>query len=130
MPMTTRPLALVSEDTQLGRWALTHALEAEGFEVQTASTWVEASACLAKAHFRLALVAVSSEQENASDIVDYVRRHRSDTRWILMADRDDVGALRLVRGSEFAILAKPLDLQQLVQFVHTCDEPPTEALRA
>jgi DNA-binding NtrC family response regulator len=125
-----KPLALVSEDTELGQWALTHALEAEGFEVQTASTWVEASACLARARFRLALVAISSEQETASDIVDYIRRHHQYTHLILLADQDDVGALRLACGPEPAILAKPLNLGQIVQLAHALQRPGDDTLRA
>jgi DNA-binding NtrC family response regulator len=128
--MTTRLLALVSDDTELGRWALTHALEAEGFEVHTAPTWGEASATLARADFGLALLAVSAERQDAAEIADYLRRHHPNTHLILLADQDDVGALRRACGPETAILAKPLDLERIVRAAHACGEPSTDALRA
>jgi DNA-binding NtrC family response regulator len=124
-----RPLTLILENTELGTWALTHALEAEGFEVHTASSWLEASACLARASYRLALVAVSSEQENASDVLKYVRQYHPSTRLILLADQDDVTAVRVACGPKPIILAKPLDLGQMVQFALMCDEPTTDTAR-
>lgn len=123
-------LALVAEDTELGRWALTRALEAEGFDVRAASTWGEGSAWLAGADFSVVFVAVSSERGNAADIVGYVRQHHPGTHIVLLADQDDVGALRLACGPEAIIQPKPLDLQQIVRVAHTCSDPPAEALRA
>jgi len=114
-----RSLALVSEDTELGRWALTRALEAVGCEVQAVSTWVEASAWLARARFSLAFVAVSSAPENAADIVAYVRQHHPNTHLVLLADRDSIGELRLACGPEPDILAKPLDLEEVVHVAHS-----------
>ncbi|MCU0251587.1 MAG: hypothetical protein MUE61_15380 [Vicinamibacterales bacterium] len=106
--------ALVSEDTELGRWALTRALEAEGFEVQAVSTWVEASAWLRRARFSLAVVAVSSAAGNAADIVAYVSNHHPNTHLVLLADDDTVGELRLAD-----ILAKPLDLADVAHLARS-----------
>ena len=114
-----KPLALVSEDTELGRWALTRALEAEGFEVQAVSTWVEASACLLRAKFSLALVAVSSAPGNAADIVAYVRQHHPNTRLVLLADQDSISELRLACGPDLDVLAKPLDLEEVAHVAHS-----------
>ena len=111
--------ALVSEDTELGCWALTRALEAEGFEVQAVSTWVEASAWLGRARFSLAVVAVSSAAGNAADIVAYVRDHHSNTRLVLLADEDSIGELRLACGPEADILAKPLDLTEVAHLARS-----------
>jgi ActR/RegA family two-component response regulator len=117
-----RSLALVSEDTELGRWALSRALEAEGFEVQAVSTWAEASACLVQARFSLAVVAVSSAPENAADIVAYVHAHHPSTHLVLLADEDSIGELRLVCGPETDVLAKPLDLEQIAHVAHARPE--------
>jgi DNA-binding NtrC family response regulator len=111
--------ALVSEDTELGRWALTRALEAEGFEVQAVSTWVEASAWLRRARFSLAVVAVSSAAGNAADIVAYVSNHHPNTHLVLLADDDTVGELRLACGREADILAKPLDLADVAHLARS-----------
>jgi DNA-binding NtrC family response regulator len=102
--------ALVLEDTELGRWALTHALEAGGFEVRAASTWAEASGWLLRARFSLALVAVSSAPGNIADVAAEIRRDHPDTRVVLLADQDSVDELRLACGPDPEILAKPFDL--------------------
>jgi DNA-binding NtrC family response regulator len=122
--------ALVSEETELGRWALTRALEAEGFQVQAVPTWVEASDWLLRAKYSLAIVAVSSEAGNAADIVAYVREHHLATHLVLLADQDSIGELRLACGPEPDILAKPLDLEAVVHVAHSLPESGDDALLA
>lgn len=116
MPMVDRHFsALVLEDTELGRWALTRALEAEGFDVEAVSSWAEASARLLQRRFSLALVAVSSAPGNAADLAADIRRSHPDTRLVLLADRDSIEELRLACGREPEILAKPFDLDEVVR---------------
>jgi DNA-binding NtrC family response regulator len=121
-----RSQALVSEDTELGRWALTRALEAAGFEVQAVATWVEASAWLLQGRFSLALVAVSSSTGNAADIVAYVRQHHPNTHLVLLADQDSIAELRLACGPELDVLAKPLDLEEVAHIAHSRPAPGDE----
>ena len=109
----TESLALILEDTELGRWALQHALEAAGFEVLAVSTWTEASACLLRERFGLALVAVSSILENVGEIVADICRDHPDTHLILLADQDSIGELRPLCGPGADILPKPLDLAEV-----------------
>jgi DNA-binding response OmpR family regulator len=106
-------LALVLEDTELGRWALSRALEAAGFEVLAVSTWTEASACLLREPFALALVAVSSIAENVADVVSDICRDHPKTHLILLADQDSIGELRPLCGSGADILTKPFDLEEV-----------------
>ena len=114
--MTDRqPLALVLEDTELGRWALTHALEAEGFEARAVSTWAEASASLWRAQFSLVLLAVSSAPGNVADIVAEIHRDQPNARLILLVDQDSIDELRLACGPEPEILTKPFDLEALAR---------------
>jgi DNA-binding NtrC family response regulator len=125
-----KPSALVSEDTELGRWALTRALEAAGFDVQAVPTWAEASAWLLRRKFSLALVAVSSASGNAADIVAYVREHHPHTHPVLLADQDSISELRLACGPEPDILAKPLDLAEIAHIAHSRPESGGETLEA
>lgn len=114
IPMAAREsLALVLEDTELGRWALRRALEAEGFQVEAVATWAEASACLLKERFSLALVSVSSILENVAGIVADISQDHPDTHLILLADQDSIGELRPMCGPGADILAKPLDLEEV-----------------
>jgi DNA-binding NtrC family response regulator len=122
--------ALISEDTELGRWALTRALEAEGFEVEAVPTWVEASAWLLRARFSLALVAVTSAPGNAADIVAYVRQHHPSTHLVLLADQDSIGELRLACGPNLDVLAKPLDLGEVVHIAHSRPRAGDDTLEA
>ncbi len=85
-------LALVLEDTDLGRWALTRALEAHGFEVRTVLTWAEGSAWLPKVSFTLALVAVSSPG-HAAEVAAEVKWY-PHTRLVLLAEEDIVDELQ------------------------------------
>lgn len=104
-----KPAALISEDTELGRWALTRALE--GFEVTAVSTWGEASAWLRQEEFSLVLLAVSSAPGNAAEIVADIYRDHPATHLVLLADQDSIGELRIACGPAPDILAKPLDLR-------------------
>jgi DNA-binding NtrC family response regulator len=122
--------ALVSEDTELGRWALARALEAEGFEVQAVATWVEASAWLPRGRFSLALVAVSSVPGNAADIVTFVRQYHPNTHLVLLADQDSIGELRRACGPETEILGKPLDLEEVAHIAHSLSWAGDDTLEA
>jgi len=121
-------LALILEDTDLGRWALTRALEAVGYEVHAPWTWAEASEWMHRATFRLALVAVSSP-DHAADIVADARPYRQ-MHLVLLADEDIVDDVRRACGDEPVILAKPLDLAQVSEIALSSLDPGREARRA
>jgi DNA-binding NtrC family response regulator len=108
-------LALVLEDTELGRWALTHSLEAEGFEVRAVETWAEASVWLRTARFSLVLAAVSSAPESVADLADEIRRDQPDAHVVLLTDQDSIGELRRACGPEPEILSKPFDLKAVAR---------------
>jgi DNA-binding response OmpR family regulator len=122
------PTALVLEDTDLGRWALTRALEARGFEVRTVLTWPEASAWLAKAQFSLVLVAVSSPG-HAAEIAAEVKWH-PHVQLVLLAEEDIVGDVRMACGHEPGVLAKPFDLEEVDAVALSCRGTGGEARRA
>jgi DNA-binding NtrC family response regulator len=108
-------LALVLEDTELGRWALQRALEAAGFRVLVVSTWAEASVHLIRERFSLVIVAVSSILDNVAGIVADISRDHPEAHLILLADEDSIGELRPICGPTAHILPKPLDLEKLAQ---------------
>lgn len=105
--------ALVSEDSDLGRWALGRALEGEGFEVHAVLTWAEASAWLRRMECDLVLAEVSSASE-AIEVLGDVHRCAPGAHLVLLADEDTVDELRRACGPAPDVLAKPVDLEQLV----------------
>jgi DNA-binding NtrC family response regulator len=106
-------LALVLEDTELGRWALRRALETQGFRVFAFGTWAEASECLMRTPVSLALVAVSTIFENVAGILGSLGQEHPDTHFILLADQDSLGELRPICDPAIDILTKPFDLAAL-----------------
>ena len=130
MPMAGRkPLALISEDTELGLWALTRALEAEGYNVHAAPLWDEAAAALRRMRFSLVLAAVSSPG-HAADILADVSRHQPCAHLVLLVEEDAVGEVRLECGPGPDILAKPFDLEKVAEVARSHLAPGDETLSA
>ncbi len=118
-------VALVLEDTDLGRWALARALEARGVEVRTVLTWTEASAWLPKVRFTLVLAAVSSPGQ-AAEIVAELNCY-PHTHLVLLAEEDMIDELRLACGPKPDILAKPFDLDEVDRIARSLQHTGSEA---
>lgn len=116
-------LALVLEDTELGRWALRRALEAQGFRVFSFATWAEASECLLRKPITLAFVAVSSIPESVCEIVGRLGQEHPSTHFVLLADQDSLAELRPICDPAIDILTKPFDLAALGQVAAACARP-------
>ncbi len=109
-----KPLALIAEDTELGRWAVAHALKQRGFEVEVASSWWEVLASLAHRRFDLLVVAVSSEQTQFADVCTLLARDQPSLRIIALAPSDQVGQVKELWASRAVVMSKPLDVEQVV----------------
>jgi len=118
-------VALVLEDTDLGRWALTHALEARGYEVHAPWTWAEASVWLHRAKVCLALVAVTSPGQ-AAEVTAEVNWY-PHTHLVLLAEEDQVADLRLACGPGPDILSKPFNLGEVDRIALSCQGLDDEA---
>jgi DNA-binding NtrC family response regulator len=112
--MSNRMLALVADDTELGRWALAHALQAHGFEVYTAATWVEATGWLGRADVSVALVSASLEPERAPEMAAYLRTRHPATPVIFLAAEEEMTWVRGWCGDRAELFVKPLDVEQVV----------------
>ena len=127
--MLTRPrLALVADDTSLVRWAITQALTAEGFEVRSAGTRAETLGQLIGSGFDLVVVSLAIEREDVCDLVCEVRRHRPETRLVLLVDPNErqMPCSECNRGA--TTLEKPFSLDELIAAVRTLTRPmPTAA---
>jgi DNA-binding NtrC family response regulator len=128
--MSNRMLALVADDTDLGRWALAHALQARGFEVYTAATWVEATGWLGRADVSVAVLSTSLEPGKAPDMAAYLRTHHPATHVIFLAVEDEMRWVRGWCGDRAAVFAKPLDVEQVVAAAAAMVEEDRQARRA
>jgi DNA-binding NtrC family response regulator len=115
MTSADKRLALIAEETELGCWALAHALQAQGFEVYRALNWVEAAGWLSRAEFSLAVISLSLERAGSVDMAAYVRNHHPSTSLVLLADADEVPTLRVMSGPGTTVLAKPVELDDMIQ---------------
>ena len=128
--MSTQTTILIAENTALGRWALTHALQARGFEVYSAATWVEAVGWLGRAEVAVALVSTSLEPARWPEMCSYARTHHPLTRLVLLAAEDELHEVRARCGSGTAVFAKPIDVEQVVAAVQEIVQDDRSALRA
>ena len=112
--MSNRMLALVADDTELGRWALAHALQARGFEVYTAATWVEAAGWLGRADVSVAVVSAALEPEKTPDIAVYLRTRHPSTHVIFLAAEDELPLARECCVDHAEVFMKPLDVERVV----------------
>lgn len=126
----SRPLALVAEDTELGRWAIAHALQAAGFDFYLSAGWVESAGWLDRADFAAAVMALSCDRDDVSHIVRHVEGRHHRTRLIVLAAQDDVAAVRRAAGPGVIVLPKPIDAGQVVLAVKSVTEPGAVALGA
>jgi DNA-binding NtrC family response regulator len=110
-----RPKALVTEDTELGRWAVARALEANGFEVNTASNNAEAIGRLIGNAFAVFIAAVTLERESVSELIRQVHENQPATGLILLADHDDASRIADSCGSSAVVIEKPLGIDQIVK---------------
>lgn len=120
---STKPLALVAEDTELGRWAIAHALQSEGFEIYMSGGWVESTGWLERARFDVAVVALSRDRDDVSRVVEHVRSQHRGTRLILLSAQDEVAEMRQAAGPGVVVLAKPLNVEQIVLAARSLTEP-------
>jgi len=126
----TKPLALIAEDTELGRWALAHAFQAGGFEIYMSATWVESAGWLDSADFDVAVMALSCDRDDVAHVAEHMRSHHGRTRLVILAPQDDVGAIRQTAGPDVVVLAKPLNVEQVVLAAKSLTEPGSVAMGA
>jgi DNA-binding NtrC family response regulator len=127
---SSRPLALVAEDTELGRWAIAHALQASGFEFHTSASWVESAGWLDSAEFTVAVMALSCGLDDVAHVAAHMRSHHSRTRMIVLAAQEEVAVMRQICGPDVIVLAKPLNVEQVVLAAKSLTEPGAIALGA
>jgi DNA-binding NtrC family response regulator len=126
----SKPSALVAEDSQLGGWAISHALQGVGFDVRRAATWVEVVGWLRIQPFRVLVLSASLDPSGVAAMVAYMAANHVETVVIVLADADDVRGLGRECGSQAVIVSKPLDLDRLARMATTYVTDQPEALRA
>lgn len=115
--------ALVAEDTELGRWAIAHALQAAGFEVYLSGGWVESAGWLDRVDFDVAVMALSCDRDDVAHITSHVRGEHGRTKLVVLALQDDVAAIRRATGPGVVVLEKPLNVEQVVLAAKSSTQP-------
>jgi DNA-binding NtrC family response regulator len=127
---STRPLALVAEDTELGRWAIAHALQAGGYETRVSAGWAETAGWLDRKEFDVAVMSLSCDRDDVAHIAEHLRIHHGSAGLIFLVLQEDVEAVRLACGPGPIVLAKPLDIERLVQAARKLRQPGPVGLEA
>jgi DNA-binding NarL/FixJ family response regulator len=120
---TSRSFALVAEDTELGRWAIAHALQAAGFEVHLSGGWVESAGWLDRVDFDVAVMALACDRDDVAHITSHLRREHARTRLVVLALQDDSSSIRQVAGPDVIVLEKPLNVEQVVLAAKSFTQP-------
>jgi DNA-binding NtrC family response regulator len=121
---------LVAEESDLGGWAISHALQGVGFNVCRAAMWTEVTGWLRTQPFQVLVLSASLEASGIATMVAYMATNHAETAVIVLADTDEVRGLRRECGSRAAVVSKPLDLDRLARMAsaYVTDQPV--ALRA
>ena len=114
---------LVVDDEQSMRVTLAAILREEGYQVTTAATGEEAVELCSKENFGVVLMDVRMPGIDGVEAFRHIRRHQEGVRVILMSAYG-IDALRDAALDEGAVafLAKPLDLEMLVDLIRDVTE--------
>jgi len=112
-----RPLVLVAEESTSGRWALIHALQAEGFRLYATSTWLETVGWLERTPFDAAVISSSIERDQLPAVLAYLQRHAPAVRVMLLADSDELHSTRQCCGADAIVLDKRQDPAHIVEAI-------------
>ena len=109
---------LIVDDEKNMRKTLADILGEEGYQVAAAATGEEAVELCSKQDFDVVLMDVRMPGMGGVEAFRQIRRHREGVRVILMSayDMDRLKEAALDEGA-IAFLAKPLDLQKVVQLI-------------
>jgi len=119
----SKAFALVAEDTELGRWAIAHALQAAGFEIYLSGGWVESAGWLDRIDFDVAVMGLACDRDDIAHIASHLKHEHARTRLVILALPDDVGAIRQAAGPDVVVIEKPLNVDQVVLATKSFTQP-------
>ncbi len=110
-------LLLVEDDPAL-QFTIQTALEANGYEVDAASTTGEAIDRLACQSYAIVISDIYIDERTGLDVLDAARRRDPSCAVILMTGRGTIEtAVAATRGGAFDYIAKPFDLDVMIEAV-------------
>lgn len=120
-PVNTPRRAIVIDDSELVRWAISRALTAEGFAVEQAGTLAEAEAKLAGIEFDLVVAADSLEREDMGELLTTVRGDAGAAPLVLLAEQARSPAWRPSRVTSY--VRKPFSIDEVLAAVRLLTAP-------
>ena len=112
-----KPRALVAEDTELGRWAIAHALAKEGFEVDIVDNMAAAVGQILGGIFAVLVAAVPAG--DVCELVGAVKRNQPTAGLILLAGHNQVEAVAAACGESAIVIEKPFNVDRVVEMACT-----------
>jgi DNA-binding NtrC family response regulator len=128
-----KPQALVVEDTELGRWAVAHALRANGFEVSIATDRADALGRVAGTRFAVMVTTLAADSDDTRELIDRLRESQPDAGLIFLARQEEAARVSAECGPGAVVLEKPLDIDRVVaaacELVAAKPRPPIDSGR-
>lgn len=93
-PVPDTPRALIADDSNLTRWAIAHALAADGYQVQSACSCDELLEQLLRRHVAVLVTASRLGDRAIGGLLTRVARAWPDTRIVVLCDSEDREAVR------------------------------------
>lgn len=118
-----RSLLLVDDDSAFLK-RLARAMEARGFQTETAESVAEGIACVETHAPKYAVVDLRLEDGNGLDVIDAIRNLRTDTRIVVLTGYGNIAtAVTAVKLGALDYLAKPADADDIL---HALTQKPGE----
>lgn len=108
-----RRRALVADDTSLSRWAISHALESEGFQVVAACTRDEVMGRLLDGPYSLVVMSSPLEDADMTDLVNRLCEYLPHTRVLVLCDRDTAASTKGFDPGA-VVLGKPFEVADIL----------------
>ena len=119
---------LVVEDDASVRTTISTFLELEGYAVDAVSSTREALACLKSGSYPIVISDIYIDDRTGLDVLDAARRQDPDCSVILMTARGSIETvMAATRGGVFDYIAKPFDLDRILETVKRAEESHKES---
>lgn len=124
LPMRTKPVVLVADDTTLVRWAVRRALKAAGFEVVEAETRSDVLQALVSHSFRLVVLSLALMDDDMHDIARALASAGKSA--LIVLTESGVAPDVPLSAARVRAVEKPFSVSSIVDAAMAMAPPPQE----